>query len=69
LCKNTAVKQRETFDPMIIQNETARNDPAVQQAIQSYLLHLKKEEEYRNKVRQGLIEHIPSTTWNISDHD
>lgn len=54
---------------MIIQNETARNDPAVQQAIQSYLLHLKKEEEYRNKVRQGLIKHIPSTTWNISDHD
>jgi hypothetical protein len=53
----------------IIQNDFAKNDPAVQIAINSYMLQLQKEEAYRNKVRQGLITPIPQTTWNISDKD
>jgi len=53
----------------IIQNDFAKNDPAVQIAINSYMLQLQKEEAYRNKVRQGLITPISQTTWNISDKD
>jgi hypothetical protein len=52
---------------MIYLNETAKNDPAVQIAIESYMLQLRKEEEYRDKVRKGLIQPIPTTSWNISD--
>jgi len=52
---------------MIYLNETAKNDPAVQIAIESYMLQLRKEEEYRDKVRKGLIQPIHATSWNISD--
>jgi hypothetical protein len=54
---------------MFILNDTAKKDPAVQMAMSSYLQQLQKEEEYRNKVRSGLITHIPTTSWNISDRD
>ena len=50
-----------------ILNDTAKNDPAVQMAMQSYLQRLQREEEYCQKVRAGLITHTPDTVWNISD--
>lgn len=52
---------------MFILNDTAKNDPAVQLAMQSYMKRMQAEEEYRAKVRAGLITHTPETVWNISD--
>lgn len=54
---------------MFLLNETAKNDPAVQIAIQTYMKQLQQEEEYRAKVRAGLIKPQPTTVWNISDRD
>jgi len=54
---------------MFILNDAAKNDPAVQIAMQNYMQQLKREEEYRQKVRAGLITHTPETSWNISDRD
>ena len=54
---------------MFILNDNAKNDPAVQIAIQSYMQRLQKEEEYRAQVRAGLITPQPYTVWNISDRD
>ena len=54
---------------MFILNDTAKKDPAVQLALQAYTQRLKSEEEYRQKVRAGLITHTPETSWNISDRD
>ena len=50
-----------------ILNDTAKNDPAVQSAMSGYMQQLKREEDYRNKVRQGLITPIPTTSLHISD--
>ena len=54
---------------MFILNDTAKNDAAVQIAMSSYLQQLQREEEYRQKVRAGLITSTPATSWNISDRD
>jgi len=54
---------------MFILNETAKNDPAVQIAVQSYLQQLQREEEYRAQVRAGLIQPEPYTVLNISDRN
>jgi hypothetical protein len=56
-------------DKMFILNDAAKNDPAVQMAMQSYMQRLQKEEEYRAQVRAGLITPQPTTVWNISDRD
>jgi len=52
---------------MFILNDTAKNDPAVQIAMASYMKQLQAENEYRNKVRAGLITPQSTTVWNISD--
>ena len=54
---------------MFILNDTAKKDPAVQLALQAYTQRLQREEEYRQKVRAGLITPQPTTVWNISDRD
>jgi len=54
-------------DKMFILNDTAKKDPAVQIAMANYMKQLQAENEYRNKVRAGLITHTPETSWNISD--
>ena len=54
---------------MFILNDTAKNDLAVQMAMQSYAKRLEAEESYRAQVRAGLIAHTPDTVWNISDRD
>jgi hypothetical protein len=56
-------------DKMFILNDAAKNDPAVQLAIQSYMQRLQREEEYRQQVRAGIITPQPHTVWNISDRD
>ena len=56
-------------DKMFILNDTAKKDPAVQIAMQNYMKQLQAENEYRQKVRAGLITHTPATSWNISDRD
>ena len=56
-------------DKMFILNDNAKKDPAVQMAIANYMKHLQAEEEYRQKVRAGLITPQPTTVWNISDRD
>ena len=47
---------------MYILNDTAKNDPAVQIALQAYTERLAKEEQYR-------LTSYPTTSWNISDRD
>ena len=54
---------------MFILNDTAKNDPAVQLAIEVYTQRLQAEETLRAQVRAGLIIHTPTTVWNISDRD
>jgi hypothetical protein len=54
-------------DKMFILNDAAKNDPAVQLAIQAYTQRLQREEEYRAQVRAGLIQPQSHTVWNISD--
>ena len=52
-----------------ILNDTAKKDPAVQIAMANYMKQLQAENEYRQKVRAGLITHTPATSRNISDRD
>ena len=52
---------------MFILNDTAKNDLAVQLAIQAYTQRLKSEEDYRQKVLSGEVIPQPTTSWNISD--
>ena len=52
---------------MFILNDTAKKDAAVQIAMANYMKQLQAENEYRQKVRAGLITHTPATSWNISD--
>ena len=54
-----------TNDQMYILNDTAKNDAAVQIALQAYTERLAKEEQYR----QRLVTSYPTTSWNISDRD
>jgi len=54
-------------DKMFILNDTAKKDAAVQLAMANYMKQLQAENEYRNKVRAGLVTHTPATSWNISD--
>ena len=54
---------------MFILNDTAKNDPAVQIAMQQYMKQLQVENDYRTKVRAGIVTHTPATSWNISDRD
>lgn len=54
---------------MFILNDSAKNDSIIQSALASYQKRLEAEEDYRNKVRAGLITHTPETIWNISDRD
>ena len=54
---------------MFITNDTAKNDPVMQIAMQSYMKRLQREEAERNAIRAGLIKPQPTQVWNISDHD
>jgi len=56
-------------DKMFILNDTAKNDPAVQIAMQNYLKQMHAEEFYRDAVRRGLIQPTRTEVWNISDRD
>ena len=58
-----------TDSKMFILNDTAKNDPAVQIAMSNYMKQLQQQQEYRTKVRAGIITHTPTTSWNISDRD
>ena len=58
-----------TSNEMFILNDTAKNDPAVQIAMQNYMQQLQREEDYRQKVRAGIVTPKPTTSWNISDRD
>ena len=49
---------------MFITNETARQDPACQIAMASYLKRLQAEEAHRQAIRQGLA---PAPTWGTAD--
>ena len=54
---------------MFILNDTAKNDSAVQMAIQAYTERLNQEYLYQQQVRAGLIQPQPTQVWNISDRD
>lgn len=56
-----------TDSDMFILNDTAKKDAAVQIAMQQYMKQLQVENEYRTKVRAGLVTSTPTTSWNISD--
>ena len=54
---------------MFILNDTAKNDSAVQLALQAYTERLNQEYLYQQQVRAGLIQPQPTQVWNISDRD
>ena len=54
---------------MFILNDTAKNDPAVQLALQAYTERLNQDYLYQQQVRAGLITPQPTQVWNISDRD
>lgn len=54
---------------MFILNETAKNDPAVQMALESYTKQLQKDYQQTQDIRSGKVKPIPPTSWNISDRD
>lgn len=54
---------------MFILNDTAKNDPAVQLALQAYTERLKAEEQHRQAILSGEYIPQPTTVWNISDRD
>ena len=54
---------------MFILNDTAKNDPAVQLAIQAYTERLKAEEQRRQAILSGKCIPQPIQVWNISDRD
>jgi len=56
-------------DQMFILNDTAKNDPIIQAALQAYTQRLKAEEDYRQKVLTGEVIPVPLTVCNISDRD
>ena len=52
---------------MFLTNETAANDPIMQQAMAAYAARLKREHEQREAIRRGDFIPAPTTTWDISD--
>ena len=54
---------------MFILNDAAKNDPAVQMALQAYTQRLKQEEAQRQAIRAGLIQPQRTQVINISDRD
>lgn len=67
---NTTTPQNKMkFENGFYMNETAKNDPIVQMAIDSYMKQIKQEAEYRKKLLSGEIEPIPYNSFNISDRD
>ena len=54
---------------MYILNDTAKNDPAVQLALQAYIQRLNQEEAQRQAIRAGLIQSQRTQVINISDRD
>ena len=54
---------------MFILNDTAKNDPAVQIAMEMYAKRLQAEEDYCQKVLSGEVVPVPVTVQNISDRD
>lgn len=54
---------------MFILNETTKNDPAVQMALESFTKQLQKDYQQTQDIRSGKVKSIPSTSWNISDRD
>lgn len=54
---------------MFILNETAKNDPAVQKALETYTQQVQQEYQRAQDIRSGKIKRIPTTSWNISDRD
>ena len=56
-------------DKMFILNDAAKNDPAVQIAMQNYIKQLNQEEQRRQAILSGEYIPQPTTVWNISDRD
>ena len=56
-------------DKMFILNDAAKNDPAVQIAMQNYIKQLQQEEQRRQAIRAGIVTLTPMQTINISDRD
>jgi len=54
---------------MFILNDAAKNDPAVQMALQAYTQRLNQEEAQRQAIRAGLIQPQRTQVINISDRD
>jgi hypothetical protein len=56
---------------VFITNDNAKNDPACQMAMASYLERLQREQAHRQAVREGRIPAPQGTwgTWSISDRD
>ena len=54
---------------MFILNDTAKNDPIIQIALQEYAQRLQREEDYRQKVLSGEVIPQRTTVCNISDRD
>ena len=54
---------------MFILNDAAKNDPAVQMALQAYTQRLNQEEAQRQAIRAGLIQSQRTQVINISDRD
>ena len=52
---------------MFITNETAANDPIMQQAMAAYMQRLQQEAAYREDVRSGKVAPVQTTSWHISD--
>ena len=52
---------------MFILNDAAKNDPAVQLALQAYTERLNAEEQRRQAILSGEYIPQPTTVWNISD--
>ena len=56
-----------TNPQMFLISDNCKDDPIVAAAMASYAKRLQREEDYRNAVRSGLIDHQPTQVWNISD--
>ena len=54
---------------MFILNDTAKNDPAVQLALQAYTERLNQEEQRRQAILSGEYIPQPTQTIHISDRD
>ena len=52
---------------MFLTNETAANDPIMQQAMAAYAARLAQEEAYRKDVRSGKVAPVQTSNWHISD--